>query len=114
MEKVLVTGSAGYVGQEVVRQLLLLGKEVISLDCTHSSNLTPCIEADLTDAAGLNSALKNTTFDTIIHIASLPGDTGDPQQMLRVNVQGCLNMLEVARKMDIQRFVQTSSISAYE
>jgi nucleoside-diphosphate-sugar epimerase len=114
MEKILVTGAAGYVGQEVVKQLVKLGKDVVSLDCTRASDLTPCIEADLTEAAGLEDALKGATFDTIMHIASLPGDTGDPQQMLRVNVQGCLNMLEVARKMSVQRFVLTSSISVYE
>ena len=62
----------------------------------------------------MDHALAGQTFDRILHIASLPGDTGNPEQMVRVNVNGCLNMLEVARQMGAQRFVQTSSISAYE
>ncbi|MGD8750353.1 MAG: NAD(P)-dependent oxidoreductase, partial [Anaerolineales bacterium] len=114
MNNVLVTGAAGYVGSEIVRQLLELGKDVTSLDCRRAHEVTPCIEADLTDVNSLSRALEEHSFDTIIHVASLPGDTGDPQEMVRVNVSGCLNMLEVAREMEVERFVQTGSISAYE
>jgi UDP-glucuronate 4-epimerase len=102
------------VGKEVVRQLIGLGNDVTSLDCRRAHELTPCIEADLTDAISLGKSLAGYEFDRIIHIAALPGDTGDPVQMMQVNVNGTLNILEVARKMKVKRFVQTSSISAYE
>jgi len=114
MNKVLVTGATGYVGREVVRQLLDLGKEVTALGRTRPDEAIPFIQADLTDAVGLERALAGQSFDCIMHIASLPGDTGDPQQMVRVNVNGCLNILEFARKTQVKRFVLTSSISAYE
>ena len=114
MKKILVTGATGYVGCEVVRQLLASGKEVTGLGRTLPDENIPFIQADLTDPANLNQALSGKTYDCIMHIASLPGDTGDPQEMVRVNVNGCLNLLEYARNSGVSRFVLTSSISAYE
>ncbi len=114
MKKVLVTGATGFIGREVVRQLLALGKEVTALGRTAPDEAIPFIQADITDLHLLQRALSGHSFDCVMHIASLPGDTGDPQQMIRVNVNGCQNMLEYARKSKVDRFVLTSSISAYE
>lgn len=114
MQKILVTGATGYVGREVVRQLLSSGKEVTGLGRTLPDEKIPFIQADFTDAVGLKQALSGKSFDCVMHIASLPGDTGDPLQMIRVNVNGCQNLLEFARETHVKRFVLTSSISAYE
>jgi nucleoside-diphosphate-sugar epimerase len=114
MDTVLVTGATGYVGQEIVRQLRDLGKQVTALGRTSPNGDIPFIQADITDATQLERALDGKSFDAIIHTASLPGDTGDPQQMIRVNVNGLLNLLEYARKSQTRRFVLSSSISAYE
>ncbi len=113
MDKVLVTGATGFVGREVVRQLLALGKEVTGLGRNLPTEKIPFIKVDLADAADLKKALWGKSFDCIIHTASLPGDTGDPTQMVRINVNGCLNILEYARNSEVKRFVLTSSISAY-
>lgn len=112
--KALVTGATGYVGREVVRQLLGRGDDVTALGRTPPGEKIPFIHADLTDTAGLERSLARRRFDCVIHVASLPGDTGDPAQMVRVNVNGCQNLLEYARKATVGRFVLTSSISAYE
>lgn len=115
METVLVTGGSGYVGREVIEQLLRTGRQVTALvHLTHPDQNVPVVTADLTHAGELDKALAGKTFDWILHNASLPGDTGDPQEMVRVNVNGCLNLLEYARKAGVKRFVQVSSISAYE
>ncbi len=114
MKTVLVTGATGYVGAEVVRQLRDLGKEVTGLGRNAPAADVPFIQADLTDADGLLRALHGHTFDCIMHIASLPGDTGNPIQMVQVNVNGCQNMLEYARQAGVGRFVLASSISSYE
>jgi len=114
MNTILVSGATGYVGCEVVRQLLELGNDVTGLGRTRPTEDLPFIQADLTHAADLEQALAETAFDCIMHLASLPGDTGDPQQMVRVNVNGCQNLLEYARKAGVGRFVVASSISAYE
>ena len=112
--KVLVTGATGYVGGEVVRQLLERGDEVTGLGRTLPEGELPFIQADITDSAGLDQALSGHVFDCIMHTASLPGDTGDPLEMMRVNVNGCQNLLEYARKIKVKRFVLTGSLSACE
>jgi nucleoside-diphosphate-sugar epimerase len=114
MENLLVTGASGFVGRAVVAQALKEGKLVTGLGRNRPELDIAFIECDLTDATRLESALADKSFTRILHLASLPGDTGDPQQMVRVNVNGCLNMLECARKMKVRRFVLASSISAYE
>src|SRR5579872_352390 len=111
MDNILVTGASGYVGQALVTLGLAEGKHLTALGRTPPGAGVDFTECDLTNSAALERVLSNRQFSHIIHIASLPGDTGDPQEMLRVNANGCLNMLEVARRMKVQRFVLTSSIS---
>ncbi len=114
MAKVLVTGATGYVGRELVRQLNERKDQFWALG-RHKADLgVSFIEADLTDGKGLSKALEGKSFDWIHHIASLPGDTGDPVQMVQSNVVGLQNILEFARANPVKRFVLASSISAYE
>jgi nucleoside-diphosphate-sugar epimerase len=114
MNTVLVTGAAGYVGGEVARQLLESGRSVTALGRTRPNEPVSFIPADFTDAEALEKVLAGKKFDCVMHVASLPGDTGDPSQMVRVNINGCQNLLEYARKAEVKRFVLASSISAYE
>ena len=114
MAKVLVTGATGFVGRELVRQLIVRNDEVYALGRNPTDLGVAFIQADLSDADDLNRALQGKYFDWIMHIASLPGDTGDPTQMIRVNVNGLQNLLEFARANPVNRFVLSSSISAYE
>ena len=114
MKDVLVTGATGYVGRELVRQLLEMGIAVTGLGRTQSKGNIPFIQADLSDAEALDRALDGSSFDCIMHLASLPGDTGNPLQMVELNINGLQNLLEYARRVEVNRFVQASSVSAYE
>jgi nucleoside-diphosphate-sugar epimerase len=72
------------------------------------------LKGDITSSESIQAALGGYSFDSIFHVASLPGDTGDPVQMVTVNLLGLTNMLVYARDTEVQRFVLSSSISAYE
>ncbi len=114
MKTILITGATGFVGGEVVKQLLETDEKITALGRTRPQDDIDFIQADLTDSENLARVLEGKKFDCIMHLASLPGDTGNPQQMVSVNVNGCLNLLEYAREANVQRFVLASSISAYE
>lgn len=115
MERYLVTGASGFVGGEVLRQLRELNVEITAVDFRdpHVDGVK-FVNVDITNQAALESALEDYKFDYILHIASLPGDTGDSRQMVDVNVCGCVDILELGRKKNVKRVVVVSSISAYE
>jgi nucleoside-diphosphate-sugar epimerase len=114
LKKVLVTGASGYVGQEVVDQLLKMNCRVTGLGrrATERKDID-FVCADLTDEKSLNNALNSEHYDWIFHIAALPGDTGDPLEMVQVNVVGTTNILNYARMISPQRVVIATSLSSY-
>ena len=118
MTRSLVIGGSGYVGRELVRQLgARPGDEVHLLGRSQPAPELPAtwLPADITKRESLRVALAGQEYDVIYHLASLPGDTGDPLQMVTVNLLGLTQVLEYARELPgLQRFVLSSSISAYE
>ena len=114
MSNYLITGASGFVGREVVRQVLADDGHVTAMG-RHKPDLdVEFISADIRDRHAVAEALKDKKYDYILHIASLPIDTGDPYNMVDTNVYGCLNLLEAARRIKPKKFVFASSISAYE
>jgi len=113
MKTVLVTGSNGYVGQVVAGMLRGRGVSVTGLG-TRGADMPDYIAADISDHDGLMGKLKGRGFDAIIHAASLANDTGDPRQMVSVNIVGLQNVLEFARMNEGTRVVIASSLSALE
>jgi UDP-glucose 4-epimerase len=72
------------------------------------------LQGDITLQETIQNALGSHRFEVIYHVASLPGDTGDPVQMVTVNLLGLTHMLDYARDTEVKRFVLSSSISALE
>jgi len=116
MTKSLVVGGSGYVGRELVRQLAERGDEVYVFVRSDQPADMPGVwlKGDITQGETIQAMLGDHRFDAVYHVASLPGDTGDPLQMVMVNVLGLTNMLVYARDTEVKRFVLSSSISAYE
>ena len=116
MTKCLVVGGSGYVGRELVRQLAERGDKVHVFVRSGQPADMPGVwlNGDITREETIQAALGDYRFDTIYHVASLPGDTGNPVQMVTVNVLGLTNTLVYARDTEVKRFVLSSSISAYE
>ena len=112
MAKVLVVGGTGYVGSELVRQLLERQEEISVLSRSQPTDEVKWLRADITEKKGLLKKLEGKSYEVIYHVASLPGDTGSPEEMVKVNIVGLTNMLEFANLSKVKRFVLTSSISA--
>lgn len=112
MANYLISGATGFVGRELIRQLTDAGQQVTAIGRSAPYGFVRHIKADISKP--IENVSADETCDCIMHIASLPGDTGNPQQMLDVNLNGCLHMLELARTLHVRHFLLASSISAYE
>jgi nucleoside-diphosphate-sugar epimerase len=110
--KVLVTGSAGHLGEALVRVLRDIGYEVAGLDVLPS----PFTNApgSLLDPAHVRRCTEGAS--TVFHAATLHkphvGVRSD-REFIDVNVMGTLNLLEQATAAGVRSFVFTSTTSAF-
>ncbi len=123
--KYLVTGGAGFIGSNIVSELLKQGQQVVVLDnfaTGKRENILPLmkdpnltmIEGDLRSFHIVRSAVKGV--DYILHqgaLPSVPRSINDPITSNDVNVLGALNILEAAKEFGVKRVVVASSSSIY-
>src|SRR4051794_19137313 len=119
--RTLVTGGAGYIGMELVDELLDAGREVTVLDlllhgqAERADELrergVTVIEGDIRDPVARGHALKGA--DAVVHLAAIVGDPAcarDPQLAQEVNVDASLAL---AHEAQVERFVMASTCSNY-
>lgn len=122
--RVLVTGANGFVGFEAVKRLAARGDSVVAFDTAAGPHLTTLarsesvqvVRGDLTDLANLAHAFKVHRPDAVLHFAAVvgvPASLGSPSDILRINVQGSLNLFEAMRLFDVRRVVHLSSEEVY-
>jgi nucleoside-diphosphate-sugar epimerase len=119
--RALVTGGAGFIGSNLVRELLRRGDEVRVLDnfsTGHGSNLDglniELVEGDLRSFERVATATKDV--EVVFHqgaLPSVPRSIQDPLTSSAVNVEGTLNVLLAARDAGSRRVVFASSSSVY-
>ena len=128
--KYIVTGGAGFIGSNLVDKLINNGHEVIVIDnlaTGKEENLNPkakLIQADIFGCApsGSHSVYTNSVAeamegaDTVFHLAAMARvqpSIEKPHEFNNINVCGTLNLLYLAHKVGIKRFVYSASSSAY-
>ena len=123
MNKVLVTGGAGFIGSNLVEELLRRGDTVRVIDnfsTGRRSNVEPflkdieLVEGDVRSPDTLRSAVKGSDF--VLHQAALPSvprSIADPATTHDVGATGTLNVLIAARDGGVRRVVFASSSSVY-
>src|SRR5271169_3113184 len=119
----LVTGGAGFIGSNMVDELVRRGHSVVVLDdlsAGKEANLAAVrdkIDFQLGSITDLVTVAKACAgVDYVIHLAartSVPRSVKDPIETNRVNIDGTLNVLVAARDVKVRRFVYAASSSAY-
>jgi nucleoside-diphosphate-sugar epimerase len=110
--RVLVTGSAGHLGEALVRVLRGEGLDVIGLDILDSPHTD--VVGSVADRALVRAAIAGA--DAVVHAATLHKphvDSHTRQQFVDTNVTGTLTLLEEAVAAGVGRFVFTSTTSAF-
>ena len=120
MEKILVTGGAGFIGSHLCKSLLDDGYQVVCLDSLITGNKKN-IEGLLTnsnfeflelDVTKPNDQIKNLSVNYIFHLAS-PASPIDyqnlPEETLLVNSQGTLNMLNLSKETNAKILIASTS-----
>lgn len=130
--KVLITGTAGFIGSSLAQRLLARGDEVIGLDnlndyydvklkkarlarLTCQSGFTD-IRANLEDKAAVNEAFIQHRPDRVVNLAAQAGvrySLENPQAYIDANITGFLNILEACRHYGCENLVYASSSSVY-
>jgi len=123
--KVLVTGGGGFLGCETVARLAARGDDVIAFDTAFGRPLLALAAADsrvllepgdITDPANLGQTFRRHRPDAVVHLAAIvgvPASIGSPSNILRVNVQGSVNVFEAMRLFDVRRVIHMSSEEVY-
>jgi len=122
-KSILVTGGAGFIGSNIVEELVRLKKPVVVLDDFSSGlkeNIKPflskikLIRGDIRNPRAVNKAMKG--IGIVIHqaaIRSVPKSVDNPFLSHEVNTSGTLVLLDAAVRYGVKRFVYASSSAAY-
>lgn len=123
MKHILVTGGAGFIGSNTVRNALERGLTVSVLDSFENAVISKddflqlgvhVLELDIQDPRALESITSR--FDAIVHLAaqvSVPKSIQDPERNHSVNVSGTEHVLQFAQKNGVKRFIFASSSAVY-
>lgn len=127
MEKILVTGGAGFIGSNLCEHLVLNGYDVVCLDnfsTGHMSNIQELLDNHGDKFRLIEGDIRNyetclrasSDIDAILHeaaLGSIPRSINDPITTNEVNIGGFLNMLVAAKDNHVKRFIFAASSSTY-
>ena len=124
--RILVTGGAGFIGSEFVRQAVAAGFKVAVVDAlTYAGDVERLkeakakfdfIKADVTDGKKMAAVFKKFKPSAVVHFAAethVDRSIQNAVDSLRTNVMGTQTMIELARTFGTERFVHISTDEVY-
>ncbi len=129
MQKILITGGAGYIGSHTCVELLAAGYDLVVID--NFSNSKPdtlrrveqlsgrtitTLEVDIRDRGALRDVFRHHTIDAVIHFAGLKAVGESVAQPLRYydnNISGSIALFEVMAESGVKTLVFSSSATVY-
>ncbi len=128
--KILVTGGAGFIGSEFIRQSLRseVAPRIINLDkLTYSGNLENLkavetnpryrfVRGDICDISTIDHVFSEERPEIVVHFAAeshVDRSILTPDPVIRTNVFGTFTLLEAARKHRVERFIHVSTDEVY-
>src|SRR5208283_1095556 len=132
MNKILVTGAAGFIGWKTSQKLLEAGRPVIGVDNMNDyydvTLKTRRLEelqktegftfylSDIENLASMDTIFRDNKIDAVINLAARAGvrySIKNPHVYMSTNAQGVLNLLELMRKYGVKKLVHASTSSLY-
>lgn len=121
--RILISGGAGFIGSNTIELLEKAGNKILALD-NLSTGLSDNLKtfrgffelADITNVESIERAFAEFQPHAVLHLAAQSAISialADPQKDLRVNAIGTLNVLEMAKKYNVKRFVFASTSAVY-
>lgn len=130
--KILVTGTAGFIGFHVARYLLEQGNIVVGIDnfnnyysvklkkdrdsLLHNYEQFQTLTIDICDYEKMKKVFSQEKFDVVCNLAAQAGvrySLENPHSYINANIVGFLNILECCRHYQVKRLVYASSSSVY-
>ncbi len=132
MQKILLTGCAGFIGSHVAEALLEQGKRVVGVDnfCdfyapnikrkniekVQKNTAFSLLEIDIRDKEKLQKAFEDFQPNAVIHLAAMAGvrpSIEQPELYNEVNISGTINILEMMKNCGVKKLIFASSSSVY-
>lgn len=129
---ILVTGGAGFIGSNLIDELLKLSHNIICVDNFNDyyspqlkeKNISGFLQnpkfrlfkIDIRDKDAMSKIFQENKIDIVIHLAACAGvreSFNKPREYIKTNIVGTINILELMKKHNIEKIVFASSSSVY-
>lgn len=111
---ILITGATGFIGSNLVKELLSKGYNLRVLVRNPATvkklfSKADIVKGDITQKETLKNALRD--IDTVIHLAGIVSYSKPRQEIFKINVEGTKNLLEFCN--NVEKFIFSSSVAVF-